>query len=337
MVDCGAIAAALLALNAQGGTDYACKASPAGLAVARDADQANHYLAALDSGHAAFVAQFGETPGPAAIIQGNQARAALAGPLEAAGYERVLPWVDAVEEAQRRRDRIRAQIEDQAPGLPEAQLNALVERALGGQGATDEPLDPAVEQAAIAHELGHLWYIDAFWPHDRDAPAHYGGHAPDWLDEMAAVAMEEGPLLETRREQLRDADGETPIALDAFLAMEHPLASLGQAARANLADRNNSADTAASGGMQVLRLSGEEADEFLSQAAIDPGSYYVMARGFLDYLTARAGAAPLGELSTWMRGGGTMETWLAEHGAAHGLPSNTDLLVADWQVWLDGA
>lgn len=335
-MDCGAIAAAILALSSQTGETYECADSEAGLAVARDRASAEHFLQAMETGQQAFIHHFDRTPAPAAIVHGNAARNSLTPALEAAGFGRVLPWIDVAEEAEQQRLRIRAQIEAQAAGLPDAQIDAMVARAQAGRADEITAIDPEIERAAIAHELGHLWYIDNFWPIENHGAAHYGGQAPDWLDEMAGVALETGALLDDRRGQLRDSDGQTPLPLEEFLRIEHPLATLAAAIaeRTEMMSGGTSSDAAPEGGMRMIRLSGADAEALMAEASIDPGSYYVMARGFLDYLTDRAGAAPLAEISTALGNEIDFETWLALEGARHGLPTSLDALNADWETWL---
>lgn len=329
MIGCQTIAAALAALNAEAGASYTCAEAGADLAVARDAETAQHFLEAATTGRARFEALFGQTPPPSAVILGNRAVSSLAADLESGGQSVVLPWVDHSEQDALLAERIRAQIVAQSPGLPEAQLDALVARAL--PAASSEPMDPSLEKAAIAHEFGHLWYLDAYWSSGAEGSAHYGGHAPDWLDEAAAVALEFGPMVDSRRASLLGDDGTPPIGLGEFLTMDHPMATLARAA----AERSTAdLPEGVPAGARVVRLTGDEADALLAQASVPPAAFYSMAQGFLDYLEDRTGSEPLPEITGWLLDGGSFETWLAGPGAALGLPADMAGLEADWAIWL---
>ena len=328
MLVCEALASALLALTTPDAGSYACIETEAGLAIARNEATARRYGMAIETARSQFALHYGELPAQSvALVQGNTARAALAGELEAAGYGIILPWLDPAEERAQLAASIRRQITAQAPGLPQAQVDALVAQALPAEQA-DTALDTALDTAAIAHELGHLWYIRSFWSAEAGTASHYGGPAPDWLDEIAGVAMETGELLDQRRAALRDPERGPFPPLSEFLAMPHPLAVLAAAA----AEQHQG--EIGEGQARVIRLSGEDAERLLHGAATDPSRYYIQARGFLDYLIDRAGRAPLVPLTEALQSGQTLDDWLARAGAAHGLPGSVEALETDWVTWL---
>ncbi|WP_138510498.1 hypothetical protein [Maricaulis alexandrii] len=330
MFACEALASALLALSAPDHGAYECVETEAGIAVARDVETAHRFATAIETARSQFSVHYGSAPQQrVAIVQGNTARAELAPRLIHEGYSVVLPWLDPAEERAQLAERIRAQVAGQLPDLPDDRIDALVARALP---APEEPTprDIALDTAAIAHELGHLWYIRTFWTAEAGTESHYGGPAPDWLDEIAGVAMETGDLLDQRRAALRDPQRGPYPPLSDFLAMPHPLAVLAAAA----AEQHQG--EIGEGQARVIRLSGEDAERLLNGAATDPSSYYIQARGFLDYLTDRAGRAPLIPLTQALQSGQTLDEWLADAGAAHGLPGSVDALEADWEAWLGG-
>lgn len=73
----------------------------------------------------------------------------------------------------------------------------------------------------LPHELGHVIFIRFVAP--RTAADQYGGAAPDWLDEMAALAFEDDAGIRLRRaDTYRHAVRGTLIPLSRMLAMTHP-------------------------------------------------------------------------------------------------------------------
>lgn len=324
-MNCEALLAAIAALNAQTGDTYQCHAEGTHIAVARDADDAARFAATMQTAETSFQQRFGHTPPPSATIQGNQATNALREAARTAGFNTILPWIDNAEQAALLRDQVARQIASQTPGLPAAQQSAMVEQALAGR--LPEPLAPNTENSAIAHEFGHMWFIRTYWDGETRAHTHYGGEAPDWLDELAAVALENEAMTEDRRSEVEAwiEAGERPD-LGAFLAIEHPLAQLASA----VAERRETGG----GGLQAIQLSGEEADELMSQASFSPGDYYVLSRSMLDYFDARCGEAPLDDLTRTIAGGASFEDWLGAQTGCDALPRSVDALEADWAARL---
>jgi hypothetical protein len=191
--------------------------------------------------------------------------------------------------------------------------------------------------SAVAHELGHMWLIQAFWgerraPGDR-ATGHYGGPAPDWLDEAAAIAMEDDMLTAPRRTHFREmvdggaAGGIAP--LQSFFAMAHPLAGVGALARSDAAGRGD-------GTSQVMVLTGEEVQRRLGVGPQAGPNFYAQSRVVADFLLDRSGNPRiLAEIAQALAGGATIETWLASSGAANRLAPSLAGLESQWQAWID--
>ena len=159
-------------------------------------------------------------------------------------------------------------------------------------------------------------------------------HDPNEKERLRVQAMctalaEHSPhSLDQRRAALRNPERGPFPPLSEFLAMSHPLAVLAAAAA-----EQHQGETG-EGQARVIRLSGEDAERLLDGAATDPSRYYIQARGFLDYLTDRASRAPLVPLTQALQSGQTLDDWLAQAGAAHGLPGSVEALEADWEAWL---
>ena len=74
-----------------------------------------------------------------------------------------------------------------------------------------------------------------------------------------------------------------------------------------------------------------------TQSLPAPMLYGFQARLFADYLADRSGdAAVFGRLGRAFGAGMSLEAWLADEGAAMGVPGNVEALTADWKAWLTG-
>lgn len=80
---------------------------------------------------------------------------------------------------------------------------------------------PRLPSSILPHEIGHQIFIHELMP--RTSEDQYGGAAPDWLDEMAAIALEDEFGVRKRRFEARlfARQGEL-LPLGRLLAMTHP-------------------------------------------------------------------------------------------------------------------
>jgi hypothetical protein len=147
----------------------------------------------------------------------------------------------------------------------------------------------------LRHEIGHDLFMRFVMPRTRDD--EYGGDAPDWLDEMAAVAFEDEAETATRRgdARLRVEHG-TLIPLARLLSMTHPEWQPGTGrppgARGAVAFQPRSAET---------------------------GRFYATVRVLLDLLVDRVATErviPL--LAAEARAGRPLDAWLLDHAARGG-------------------
>lgn len=215
-----------------------CTESEHGLVIADDEHRARKLLSYADAGSLRFRARFGLKPVQFAIVElgdGALDKQVLAH-LKTAGFQAVLPWLSPAGYRAQLEASVRRALETQAATLPPAAQAAALQRALA-QFPTNAPAG-GQEAGAITHELGHLWYIAAFWPGTFSNGGHYGGAGPDWMDETAAVLMESDELaaervqnFENRYRKLRSAGllGKVPdnslINLPGFFASSHPAAA----------------------------------------------------------------------------------------------------------------
>ena len=242
-----------------------------------------------------------------------------------------LPWIDNETKAAMLRDSIVAQVEAQTASLPEAQRAAVVQQALAkAEGAAPAHADPEMEDGAIAHEIGHLLfnrYFDGPERESADRSARYGSSAPDWLDETAAVALENDAQTRSRYVAAReayDADG-TVLAfpLDTYLSMDHPLLQSAQALK-----------TLERGSTGAVMLSGDEATAFLEASGGKPAAFYRQTRMFIDYLMETSGDPRiLYAIAEAYRNGGDLSGWLARSGGENGLPETLEALETELEAW----
>jgi hypothetical protein len=180
----------------------------------------------------------------------------------------------------------------------------------------------------LRHELGHVWFVAAFWParSSSSAPAdgHYGGPAADWLDESAAILLESEEATAHRRSGLREWLAANPgrmRPLDELFTMTHPLLEDAAVAAAQ-------ADAGAEGSAIVrVELGPTEHD--------DDCPFYEQCRSLADYLLATAGKRVFASIAAGAARGEDMARWLAAEGPSLGLPATNASLQAAWLAWLE--
>ena len=308
---------------------WSCVETPRGVAIAATRDRATQLAALAKQGEGRFLLRFA-TPVPSyAVVEmkDGQVDPSLDAQLKQRRVAWRLPWLSEAAMAEGYRTSITRAVtaKAQAMGLDADRSAALVQAALAQQAAMIAPEAlRAKEAGALPHELGHGWFINAFWP---DATArvgdHYGGPAPDWMDETAAVMMEDDRLADSRRRQFRAIHASTDpeakaklVDLSLFLSGGHPAVP-----KVDLAG--------ATSGVRVL--TGEEA----SRIAAVAGTFYLQARLFADYVTARSGdPAAFRSAARAFAAGRDTARWLAEDGARLHLPTTAAALQRDWEAWL---
>ncbi len=312
-----------------------CAEAGRGVALAATPEEAQRLAGYALAGEARFAVQFGRDIAPYVVISTPPVpqRAALS----AAGFAHVLPWPAprAFDEAARRGVEQGTRRFAASQNMTPAQTEEVVARL---SQIPDAKAQAALDAGMVPHELGHLWFTNAFWPQrastDADAPRHYGGPGPDWLDEAAAVVLEDEATAAQRRGQFRALmRGETVPAvgpvdgpailldLPGLLAREHP----GLARAVAVAP-----EVAASGGIGV---SFTPAGAGARPAALER-VFYIQTRVFADYLIQTSGRPTiLADIATALASGSSFEAWLASAGAAHGLPTSISALHEGWRAY----
>lgn len=279
-----------------------------------------------------------DRPAPSGAIVDVGFAASMAA-LTEAGVGWMLPWRFATRDATSMGDEqvaaIRRQVEEQLAGggaTPDpAQVDAIVEQAVAALSGADSEAGTTplaeLEPTAVRHEVAHSLFIHAIWPADESAGSQYGGGAPDWLDEAAAVAAESPAMTEARRREFRAAAAEKRlIPLSEYFAMPHPASA--DSALGDLLERTKAA--AARDGVAVMSM--EIDDATVARASL----FYAQTRGLLDYLEMRAGGPTvLADIADALRAGADIRQWLKASGARAGLPATVESLGDDFRGWAE--
>lgn len=156
----------------------------------------------------------------------------------------------------------------------------------------------------LPHEIGHAVFIRFVVP--RTVDDEYGGDAPDWLDEMAAMAFEDADGIRMRRSEARRhaAEGRL-IPLRRLLSMTHP-------------------------DWQPRKREGEEPSPAGTRQpkSTDTPAFYATVRALFDLLIDRTkDERVIPMLVTRLRSGVPIATWLPA--VIEGRNSPSDLARAD--------
>jgi hypothetical protein len=176
------------------------------------------------------------------------------------------------------------------------------------------------EFSVNAHELGHLWLDENYaWKPQKDF-VQYGTPAADWLDETAAVLLEDSLTTEIRRAGLvRSYRAGSIKPLDTLFTMQHP--------QNELFASMTPADT---GGVAAAL---ERAMRATPSGLAD--SFYEQCRGLIDFLLERTDDPTIfGAIAANEANGSNMAEWLRTNGARYKLPTTVDGLEQEWQRWL---
>lgn len=323
--------------------DRGCAVTPKGAVLAESEAEAQRLAGYLVPAEERFARHFGGEIAPYVVVAVPPTPDAAA--LKAAGFTHVLSWPSG----QAFREATRRGIEQAARGfatsqnMSEAQTQQVIANAMSR--TPDDRALAAIDAGMMPHELGHLLFTAAFWPDDRSAPGqrpkHYGGPGPDWLDEAAAIVMEDAPTAELRRTQFRDLmRGETvasigpidarPILTDLPGLLDKPHPGLARLQDPNFRPPAPPVPGGASVGVNYRPATGGQRPDALDTV------FYIQIRVFIDYLietTGRPGV--LADIARAAAAGRSMADWLAADGAALGLPASVEALNQGWRTYIE--
>ena len=328
-------------------SDIECLKSDKGMVIGRPGTTAP-YTGSIDAAAAKFEHVFGMPAPEAAIILGEVNNSDIRQSLPAL-FPVALPWMTLEDRKKIVARQVRAQIRQQRPDMPDEILEATVKRSveasLQANGRND---DAHMHEGILSHELGHMYFMRTYWPDGRHnlmnpaagdhtqtgagLPQEYASPAPDWLDEMAAVLLENTALTTSRYESLQAiksaADLDKIWSLSDYFTLTHP--ALDQAREA-LERRQQSSDGNTMGGVVIL----SQSDLEKPAKGPEPVMFYAQSRAFADYMIEKSGNEQIfAVIAAQLTKGGTMADWLQSVGASHGLPQTVAALQNDFNRWL---
>lgn len=283
-----------------------CVAAPHGLAYADSEREANVAAGALGEAAQRFGLHFGRVPVGALILSTSLDPTAAQDFARAHGLEYAQVW------------------------LPTRAKRSMTERAMRQAGMDrariNQALSRAAEQDAVTlrHEVGHAMYRAIYFPGTEGSlQQRYGTPAPDWLDEAAAILMEQPEAQARHLASFMDAAKHRPRTIPGlidFVEAEHPVRSAALARALARGPRSES-------GVQMMVTTGN------GFAGLD--SFYGQSLLMALFLAETSGDPRiLMPISSAIAGGATFEQWLASDGGRHGLPGGLLALQSLWDNWL---
>lgn len=301
-----------------------CEAGAAGVAVASTSENAKRYAQAIDDAAVRFERHFARRASPAALVEPSTQfdavspllRSRVVFPWLAFGPDMVAATVDRIKAAR--------------PTISAEQIAAITK--------SEFQKTQAREVGAVSHEFCHLWLIHEFgFKMATGENRHYGGDAPDWLDETAAVLCESDTLTSDRRMQMGMLrKGVLPWklwTLAEFTSVAHPLAQK-EAQLLQGGAQKHAASSNEKGQGYFRRLSGDEAKDFIGST--NAPAFYVQARAFADFLVEKSGRPDIfAEIANAATKQISFESWLKKEGKRANLPESMDELQVQWEDWLN--
>lgn len=180
-------------------------------------------------------------------------------------------------------------------------------------------------QVALRHEIAHKLFIRYSWPNTRSD--QYGGDAPDWLDEIVAIAAEPASLTERRRKHFAGmVQAGRVLPLSRYLRQTHPTY-----ASPKLQEKITELRRQAKGKGGAIGLY-KRSELGLSET--QGPDFYAQTLAFLDFMIEAAqGTPPIASIAGALRAGRSFEVWLKDAGEQFGLASDIDALDAQFEAW----
>ncbi|GHF11100.1 hypothetical protein GCM10017044_01000 [Kordiimonas sediminis] len=319
---------------------FECLESEAGTVIGKAGATAS-YAHSIDEAAAAFERYFGKKAPKAALVLGEVRDAEVRTNLLRL-FPVVLPWMTLDDRRAMVERSVRAQVQASRPDLKDEALEKVVaqsvEASLNARGRQDDDLHHGI----LAHELGHMFFMRSYYP-DQNAnllqagdgppalPSEYGSPAPDWMDEMSAVLLENAVLTESRYGRMTGIKTQNDFtqiwSFEEYLTMGHPALA---EARKVMEARRQSADAGGMGGVVILNQS----DMAPPEEGPAPVMFYSQSRAFADYMIETTGNVQIfAEVAAAITQGKTVNEWLDLKGEELGLPSTIDALEKGFQQW----
>ena len=236
--------------------------------------------------------------------------------------------------AQALRARLKAQFEKAGVRKSDAEIDALLKaRAMQkGSGRVKSglpsiqlekasPMTGKIQVKLMRHEIGHLVFMKEVI--GKPSGEGYGSAAPDWLDEAAAIMMEDAALTARRRKAFRGMVKNGRLyRLQDYFSMEHPTR--------HMQVLKGLRDKVKKGGTITVAFKLEPGSKMLQPL----DDFYAFTRGFIDYLVEKSGNPRIFRHLARAAGEGmTAAEWFARHGTDYGLPGDMKALDADFRAY----
>ena len=315
-----------------------CRESPRGVVIGTDVSAVMAAARAAAEGEQRFRAFFNR-PVPSYVVT-LATESGFYGALRQSGFKIIQPWLGPDAKAVAIDQSVRRAVLKAVEGknMTPEQIEAMVAQARSKLPPIPAAKAEDTDAGALAHELGHQWFMEAFWPGQKvRKPGHYGGPAPDWMDELAAVLCETDQMTTDRRRQfktiylqqpgseaLADVRSHALTDLETYLTREHPLNSTAREAvkRIELETGQTSA---------VTVITGAEARAMGRDGLI----FYLQSRVFADFVIERTGNPRIfAVIAVAHARGSSFPAWLAKNGRKVKLPTTIAKLQTEWEVWL---
>ena len=227
---------------------------------------------------------------------------------------------------------IRGQIKEQLPQLADEKINEIVEQNF--PEVRKQILQQVGRISINTHELGHMLLMGAYWPDyfvkTEDRKSQYGGPAADWLDEAAAILLEDSAIVKSRWETIKEVVQKNFagfVPLEQLVKMNHP-------AKENKGgDADDQQGESASGSVEVtvgVRAISEDGGGPEAGA-----NFYAQICGFADFLIETTGKKDIfGSIAENEANGSNFESWLKKNAATYKLPPTLPELDQQFRGWL---
>lgn len=230
---------------------------------------------------------------------------------------------------------MRKEVESNFAHAPRADRERLLRRMVDNfdETVSEDGAPSALEGGTIQHELAHQWFIQYFDEGARADPLgsvstkRYGSKAPDWLDEAAAILVENAFLDDNRRKALakimRSPAPELLPTLAEFTALPHP-------ARPDSKDAYEPSESNISITVNINTRTQQ------ANVQRDTSWFYTMTRALIDFLIEKTGDdMVIRAISDEVRRGGDLFSWLEKSPYRSALGGDRNGAEKLWAEWLD--
>ena len=181
---------------------------------------------------------------------------------------------------------------------------------------------------AIGHELGHKFLMNSFrWSQPSDG---YGSPGPDWLDEAAAILMENSYMTQKRREAFYKSAPDY-FTISDIINKQHPVPAKQDPGELQEKIRKIRAEMAKNGtGSKAVKLSIGNNEH---QKEVD--KFYGSIRMFIDFLMDKTKKPEVfASITNGISKGQSFEAWLHENHKQFNLDASLKKMNKSWESYI---